>query len=328
VIMPTYNRKEKLNEAINSILCQTYDDRYEFIIVDDGSDDGTEDLVKNIQKSTNIELKYLKQKHAGPAKARNLGIKNSAGDLILFLGDDMIADKNLIREHVSFHKNRPKIACLGFTKLRPNLMSIPLMRYTFEKCYGPQIDPDNIQYNLQNLPFVFFMTANISVPKEYILQTGMFDEDFNCACIEDIELGYRLQSTGLRITFNKNAVAYHNHTLTLEEFCELCRLRGKNLHILKKKHPSTKVNMPDELIEKTTLDIPDIENKEFNNIISKKILNSGLTPHILKILIPIIEPIVQKNPRDKNKRDLLYSCYSTLDIYYFVLGMKEFYAQK
>ncbi|MCF7871128.1 MAG: glycosyltransferase family 2 protein [Candidatus Omnitrophica bacterium] len=84
VIIPTYNRKDFLKIAIDSVLNQTYAN-YELIIIDDGSTDNTKDFIRS-QKSP--KLKYYFQENQGPALARNLGIKKAKKDFICFLDSD------------------------------------------------------------------------------------------------------------------------------------------------------------------------------------------------------------------------------------------------
>ena len=83
VIITTYNRAVLLDRAINSVFNQTYKD-YELVIVDDGSTDHTQDIIKRYDG----RLKYIYQKNAGLPQARNMGIRNTHGKYICFLDDD------------------------------------------------------------------------------------------------------------------------------------------------------------------------------------------------------------------------------------------------
>jgi len=85
VIIPTFNRADTINKAINSILNQSYKN-WELIIVDDGSIDDTKRIVKPFLKDKRV--KYFFQKHKGVCTARNLGIKKAQGDYIAFLDSD------------------------------------------------------------------------------------------------------------------------------------------------------------------------------------------------------------------------------------------------
>lgn len=85
VIIPTYNRAKYVKEAIDSVLAQTFQD-FEIIVVDDGSIDGTGELLKNY----NGKIRYIYQTNKGLPAARNTGIRAAKGEYIAFLDSDDI----------------------------------------------------------------------------------------------------------------------------------------------------------------------------------------------------------------------------------------------
>lgn len=87
VIIPTYNRAPLLERAIASVLKQTVLPR-EIIIIDDGSDDQTRNVVKRIEDSSDVNLSYHIQKNRGPASAKNRGIEMSSTSFLAFLDSD------------------------------------------------------------------------------------------------------------------------------------------------------------------------------------------------------------------------------------------------
>ena len=87
VIIPTYNRLPLLERALGSVLAQTVLPR-EIIIIDDGSEDSTEQLVKQFKNSSEVKILYYKQPNRGPASARNRGIEMSAFAFLAFLDSD------------------------------------------------------------------------------------------------------------------------------------------------------------------------------------------------------------------------------------------------
>ena len=94
VIITTYNRKNFLPIAIESVLRQTYPD-FELLIIDDGSTDGTRSLCKSF---TDKRLRYVHQTHKGVAYARNRGVKEAKGTYICFLdSDDRFRENKLSR---------------------------------------------------------------------------------------------------------------------------------------------------------------------------------------------------------------------------------------
>lgn len=107
IIIPVYNRKNKLFRALNSVLNQTYKN-FEIIVVDDGS---TDCLEKSILKYTNNyeSVIYLKQKNSGTPIALNKGIKISRGNYITFLDSDDIYLPDHIRKRVNIFIKNNKI---------------------------------------------------------------------------------------------------------------------------------------------------------------------------------------------------------------------------
>jgi glycosyltransferase involved in cell wall biosynthesis len=106
VIIPIYNRADLLPRAMSSVLNQTFQD-FELIIVDDGSTDNTKQVVEEFQKKDK-RIKYIWQENSGgPAKPRNIGIKDSQGEYIAFLDsdDDWLPEK-LEKQLEIFEKNR------------------------------------------------------------------------------------------------------------------------------------------------------------------------------------------------------------------------------
>jgi glycosyltransferase involved in cell wall biosynthesis len=110
VIIPTYNRAHLIKRAIKSVLNQTFQD-FEIIVVDDGSTDNTEEVVKSFN---DLRIKYIKhQKNLGASAARNTGIKNSKGEYIAFLdSDDEWLSEKLERQIKIFEETKDKR--LGF----------------------------------------------------------------------------------------------------------------------------------------------------------------------------------------------------------------------
>ena len=95
VIIPTYNEKTVLKECIESLSAQSLND-FEIVIVDDGSLDGTLEILKNLKKSL-PNFKFERQGHLGPGSARNLGAKRAKGNILVFVDADMTFDKEFLK---------------------------------------------------------------------------------------------------------------------------------------------------------------------------------------------------------------------------------------
>ncbi len=107
VIIPSYNGSEYLPDTLDSVLKQTYTD-YEIIIVDDGSSDDTKEVVERYQRKFPKKIKYIYQKNAGPASARNNGIRNSSGEFIAFVDCDDIWVPEKLEVQVDYLRKYPQ----------------------------------------------------------------------------------------------------------------------------------------------------------------------------------------------------------------------------
>ena len=114
VIMPTYNRAGRITDAIESVLSQTYRE-LEIIIIDDGSTDSTEDVVRKYLNDSRI--RYIRQENAGAAAARNRGIKEAKGAIIGFIDSDdvWVEDKLLVQMSVFRALPEVGVVCSDFS---------------------------------------------------------------------------------------------------------------------------------------------------------------------------------------------------------------------
>ena len=236
VIIPTYNRLPILKKCLDALENQILLDpiyEYEIVIVDDGSTDGTTDWL-----ATNIEtlphLRLFKQSHGGPAQGRNLGVEKSNGDLIVFIDSDLVVDKYFLVSHVNSLINAWK-------------------RNGNRKCftYGSVINtsdfnnPKSETFKLQDLSWAYFATGNVAIDKKVLEESGLFDTSFRLYGWEDLELGERLRSMGVKLIKCPQAIGYHWHpALALDQIPHLIRIekeRAKMGLVFYRKHPTLRV---------------------------------------------------------------------------------------
>ncbi|MCK5096853.1 MAG: glycosyltransferase [Desulfobacteraceae bacterium] len=177
VVIPTYNRKDIISRAIESVRNQTYKN-YEIIIVDDGSTDGTVDYIKN---HYNNKIHCISQENQGASSARNKGISEAKGKYIAFLdSDDEWVDSKLTTQ-VAFLEENPEIALLcGRTYRSDNIKKVnsPLA----QKITG------NLFTILYSHSFV--STPTVIVKKDVLDQVGAFDLNYKSA--EDFDLWLKI----------------------------------------------------------------------------------------------------------------------------------------
>lgn len=105
IIIPTYNRSNLISRAINSVLVQKFSN-FEIIIVDDGSSDNTNEIVKGFSDN---RVKYFDQSNRGVCVARNLGASKALGEYLVFLDSDDFVCVNWLEEIYYAADNRPDL---------------------------------------------------------------------------------------------------------------------------------------------------------------------------------------------------------------------------
>jgi len=189
-IVATYNRAHTIGEAIESIVRQSYDN-VEIIIVDDGSTDHTLQKLAEFGKRITV----ISQKNAGPAAARNRGIKESSGEIVTFLDSDDLWLPSYIERHVNLLRNAGEsVPCslanswLEFSDgQRLTSFEVGLLRVP---------DADTIWVNVAEVlatRFIMF-TQMVAVRRSALERSGGFDEDL--WSLEDYDLALKLSFEG------------------------------------------------------------------------------------------------------------------------------------
>jgi len=234
IIIPTHNQKDTLAKTLDYLILQDYPrDQYEIIVVDDGSTDATQEMVKS-KMGSKIGLRYLYQKQRGPHFARNLGIEKARSEIIIFVDSDIFTPPNFISEHVKFHQKLGDVVVSGPTVRTDNLDNVfgDMNRRKFKKLFLDFSGPS-------------FITSNLSVKRKFLIRVGGFDEEFTGFGWHDWELGLRLKKLGLKAKRNINALVYHyKKNINLSDLPSLCkkkREQGRNAVLYYKKHHGLRV---------------------------------------------------------------------------------------
>ncbi len=236
VVIPTFNRLDQLRAVVAAAQrqMQPLGSETEMVVVDDGSDDGTWDWLA--QRADGPGFKAIRQQNAGPAIARNRGVEEAAGEIILFLGDDTEPEPGWLDHHLEEHRlfgGSTPLAVLGYTSFSPDVES-PFLRFINE--YGAQFGYLLIEDPCE-VPFNFFYTSNISLPRKELVKQGGFREDFPAAAWEDIEFAYRAVGQGLKIRYQPRARTVHHHCIRPRTFCRRQRTSGRSAAIFATIHP-------------------------------------------------------------------------------------------
>lgn len=180
VIIPTYNRKDLVSEAISSVLKQTYQN-FEIIVIDDGSTDDTENSLRALIQTEKIN--YIKTLHRGISHARNTGISSTKGPYIAFLdNDDLWLPKKLERQIAILEKD-PSIGII-YTDEYIETDGVKLDK-TRLRIYTPRRGII-LKYLLREN---FIQTSSVVVRKKCLNDVGYFSTKLEPA---DFDLWYRI----------------------------------------------------------------------------------------------------------------------------------------
>ncbi len=228
VVMATYNRAETIAITLNHLAEQTLDPAsFEVIVVDDGSTDGTEAVVRAKEPTLPFCLRYVRHPNRGPGYTQNRGIQMAQAPIVCLMADDIHFAPHALAAHLRLHERHPEpeAAVLGKVLQSPELAA--------ESVFLAKWDPFKFRHieNFQELPYYLFWACNVSCKTDFLRQSGLFREArgrAGAAAHEDVELGYRLCKQGLRLFYAKEALGYHYHLETLAGATRRAYQRGLN----------------------------------------------------------------------------------------------------
>jgi glycosyltransferase involved in cell wall biosynthesis len=255
-VIPTYqNRKLVINTLRALDYIETTETiSYEVIIVDDGSLDDTFQSVISEHKKYPFIYTYLPRfENSSRARARNYGLKNVTGDIVVFIDGDIIVRPDYLLKLDRFFEQSSDMAVVGMRLLlnQPIDEQIVNDKSIFDKnilsSFSTGVDFryqifENISYNAGSMkvPFLFALTCNLAVPKKWIDLTDGYDEELKKWGIEDIEFVYRMCQKGMKIAINtKGAVIHQFHGSKEEDTVEKGKIEevDYNTSVLIKKYP-------------------------------------------------------------------------------------------
>jgi GT2 family glycosyltransferase len=209
VIVPTHNRQEFLAALLESMAAQDYPrERWELIIVDDGSIDGTLEYLNSDPQPAPYNTWVVAQPQRGAATARNTGAMMARGDALLFLDDDMIVQPTLVSAHVRAHQRDDRAVVIGHV-LVPDEGRDPWVAWEdtqMGRHFNALASGDR-----KPGPRDFY-SGNCSVSTVLFYDVSGYDTDLPRT--EDVDLGYRLQEAGARFYYAPQAGSIHlgHHT--------------------------------------------------------------------------------------------------------------------
>jgi glycosyltransferase involved in cell wall biosynthesis len=249
VVVATYQRVESLRVTLDRLRDQTLGkDKYEVIVVDDGSPDHTAAMVSAYIRTGSLPLGYLRHESRGPGFTGNRGIREARGPWVLLLCGDMQPAPDTLAVHFQTHEQNPAahIAVAGKVVQAPDLPDTVFHRHW-----------DPFRYKALDgraeLTYLNFCGCHVSFKKQFMLDHGMFLER-PVPSHEDIEAGWRLsRQGGMRLLYRPDALAYHYHPETIDSACRRAYERGCNFDVLCDRVDDPALYVRNHLVTRQTL---------------------------------------------------------------------------
>ena len=215
IIIPMYNAKKTILQTLNGLEKQTFTN-FEVIIVDDGSTDNSLSLIENFIKGSKLIIKTIHEKNSGPAKARNLGVQNSNGEIIIFLDSDCIPPENWIEEMIKPLQGNIVGCNCGYKVKNKESIIARYIDYEIAKRHE----------RLTKTSIDTVGTYSASFIKSIFLEVGGFDTKYRNASGEDFDFSFKIKNLGYNLIFTSNTFVYHYHPDTLSKYLKQQASRG------------------------------------------------------------------------------------------------------
>jgi GT2 family glycosyltransferase len=238
VALASYNRRERLVQVLEALARQTYpSERYEVVVVIDGSTDGSAERVNGLDLPYTLRL--LEQENRGLGPSRNRGVEEAKGPVVVFLDDDIVPEPGFLAEHAEAHRSAPDgHVALGYCPpvVHGHDFWSLYVRGWWEDLFRRKGEPGH------QWTFADFSDGTASLPKDVFLDTGGFDPDLRRR--QDWELGLRLLQRGVRFSYQPAAKAWHHADTRLRSAVLNGRHEGRGDVAFASKHPQVKGQLP------------------------------------------------------------------------------------
>ncbi len=229
VIVLTYNRKRLLKDCLDSLLQQSETgDGLEILVADDGSEDGTNELIARHYCAVS-NIKYLHHQHRGISATRNMGLRAATGEIVAIVADDYILDRDYVKVILEFFRSHPEASVIRF-RIVPsrNDLGSRVSHFYYDASMRGRLHNHSVEHTRRSLKSAPTGLQKPLVKNEEIMvengveasgaaafrrdvfeRVGFFDE--NLARAEDTDWTLRMRAYGIDIYYNPNLPIQHQY---------------------------------------------------------------------------------------------------------------------
>jgi len=230
IIIPVYNRPDEVDELINSLVQQKYDN-YEVIVVEDGSDVDCKEIINRY--NSRLTIKYFFKPNSGPGTTRNYGAERATGDYFIFFDSDCIIPEHYFQEVDTELEKNSADAFGGPDKAHQSFSSVQkAINYSMTSFFTT----GGIRGGKERLDKFFPRSFNMGISKEAFAKTDGFS---HLRFGEDIDFSIRILKNGFTTRLFQKAYVYHKRRTDFRKFYKQVYNSGIariNLHLI---HPGS-----------------------------------------------------------------------------------------
>ncbi|MDR2473210.1 MAG: glycosyltransferase [Tannerella sp.] len=230
IIIPVYNRPDEVEELLESLAGQTFQDEFEIVIIEDGSTLPCADIVEKHSKKLNIN--YITKPNTGRSDSRNVGMKMTKGDYFIFFDSDCIIPSGYLQTVDSQLKTDYSDCFGGPDSEHP---SFTVMQKAVNYAMTSFWTTGGIRGGKVNLEKFKPRTFNMGFSREVYNKVGGFNDMYG----EDIDLSIRIQRAGFTVKLYRDAFVWHKRRVNIKRFYRQVNIFGQARVNLYKLYPES-----------------------------------------------------------------------------------------
>lgn len=249
VVVPTFRRPEALRQTLQALLKLEYPaEKLEVVVVDDEGEGRAQDVIESVDRGE-VDVRVERQRRRGAASARNRGASKAAGDLLLFVDDDILVAPDHLARHLDVRRRHGNALVNGAWKFTPEVLDLlsqsPFGRFRIaleqrfqEEASGAPLDGSCVEMEMLG-------SWDLAVERQVFWNLAGFDEAFPVAGAEDQDFSLRARAAGHRLVLDRGIICLHNdNRVSLEAYCAREERSAKTMPLLARKFPSQFAEAP------------------------------------------------------------------------------------
>ncbi|WP_440069217.1 glycosyltransferase [Tenacibaculum discolor] len=231
IIVPVYNRPQEVDELLESLTKQGFQDDFEVLIVEDGSENLSEEIVKKY--TSQLNLNYFYKENSGAGASRNYGMQRASGNYFIILDSDVIVPPQYLSEVKKALEENYTDAFGGPDAAHPNFTALQkAINYSMTSV----LTTGGIRGKKKSVGKFQPRSFNLGLSRTAFEKTNGFSK---MKAGEDIDLTFRLWENGFETQLIEKAFVYHKRRSTIKQFFKQTFSFGTARPILNKKYPET-----------------------------------------------------------------------------------------